>query len=636
MSILRDNEELGRPETPARAEREVRTERAERRERNVDIGLEETPAAKEAGRLSGWDSIGADLSFSISSSFGNARLYEVSEALREVTKELKAGTTSLNNVEVNIHPMDPEEYSRLSTPLVILTAGKVGGKTAGFFTFAIDTGDASQNVSDHTVRDENIQVRRLPSNAIRHISTDVADLMAATYPNHAMSAAAGDVIPATLDIKEEGRKHLRDMILNAINACGVYISIDESLGCLNVTRIKDHTTLTVTTQLVKTPNERTKLVDEAGRVVRGDIRTRLATNPSRREYSDRRDRDFDDVNRRVEVVSEGAGYVDLQWEPIEDGRDKTCYVATFVATHLYCRRNNSIGGQLLAMYSTLGIFKDDFGLYSLAPDRAADKAQAMLQDIGILNVEAGIGGENEPIPDLISINTRESEVRDYINLLVHPTLSYAIDIDQMSSSTWRLLPFLYAGMGDDEAWAAIRAEVSELTNGHFDDVYDGGNPFEVIAVRPSGQYYESNHVANDIRVLDYVAVSNLMPDDPRIISDYQDYQYDLDIDTNVRLHHLNRITETLLPTANITGITYRIDVNLGFLRALQEAMSLARLNVNFNVPSRNGRDRYVSSRNRDRRAYEDLSRGVRARRDYDDRDNRDKRRTSFSRSFRRG
>lgn len=579
------------------------------------------------GGISGWSGIGTGLEFHVDQTMGIGRLYEAQDAFKNSIEEDVRKKNKIDNLLLDFILVDSESDERVALPVAIMTAKIKGQQRVAYFPIVIDLNLSEQRESDVEIGREHIKIRRLPSQLVNQISGVLYEYVSKHFPGHKISDAIGAVLPPELDLKEPQRVY--SFITNGINACGTLLTLDANAPDLNVAAIPDHRTLTATTRLIKNPGVDQQLINEAGRPIRGDLRTTLSTPGSRAQNGER------EIYPRM--VSQAAGYFDIQWNPYDGNRDsdRTVYTGAYVNTHFSTPQRNSIGGIGLAMYASFNIFKDSLARYSLAPDSTnEDKEAARLQDIGLLNIEAEVTSEPGPVTDLDAAGTRPSDVRKYIDRLVHPVIDYHMAIDESGPDTWRMWAFLDAAYGGKESLSNILTSFNELTNGNLKEYWGGKNPFTVVSVRPQGTYNQGGQVQPLAR-LDYVAHFALNTEDSRAVQDWQTYLYDMSIDEDVRKHHLHNLVKSVVPGAKIDGWTYIVEVDPDFIDAFIQAMGDAGLKVNFVAPGdRELRDRYTrgGARNAERQSnMERYLREAHGRGGRDDRDDRSSRGGFFNR-----
>lgn len=573
------------------------------------------------GSISGWSGIGAGLEFHVDPTMGSGRLYEAQDAFRKSIEEDVRKKNKIENLILDFLLVDSDSDDRVALPVAILTAKLRGQQRVSYFPIVIDLNVHEQRESDVEIGRENIKIRRLPSQLINQVSGVLYEYVTKHFAGHKVSDAIGCVLPPSLDLKDPQRVYT--FITNAINACGTLLTLDANAPDLNVAQIPDHRTLTAATRVLKNPTAEQQLINEAGIPFRGDLRTLLSTPGSRAQNGER------EIIPRM--VSQATGYFDIQWNPYEGNRDadRTVYTGAYVSTHLSTPRRNSLGGIGLAFYASLNVFKDSLARYSLAPDTTNDnKESARLQDIGLLNIEAEVTQNPGPVTDLDSSSARPSDVRKYIDKLVHPVIDYHMAIEESGPDTWRMWAFLDAACGGKESLGNILTSFNELTNGNLQKYWGGKNPFTVVSVRPSGTYVQGGQVQPLAR-LDYTAHFALNTEDSRAVQDWQTYLYDMSLDEDVRKHHLHRLVKAVVPGAKIDSWVYLVEVDLEFIDAFIQAMGDAGLKVNFVAPGdRELRDRYTrgGSRNAERQSGMERrlrdARGAGGRDDRDDRESR--------------
>ena len=580
------------------------------------------------GEISGWSGIGTGLEFHVDPTMGTGRLYEAQDAFKKSIEEDVRKKNKIENLVLDFVLVDSDADERVALPVAILTAKLRGQQRVAYFPIVIDLNVHEQRESDVEIGREHIKIRRLPSQLINSVSGVLYEYVTKHFAGHKVSDAIGCFLPPELDLKDPQRVYA--FITNAINACGTLLTLDTNAPDLNVAAIPDHRTLTASTRVIKNPTADQQLFNEAGRPFRGDLRTTLSTPGSRAQNGER------EVIPRM--VSQATGYFDIQWNPYEGNRDadRTVYTGAYVSTHLSTPRRNSLGGIGLAFYASLNVFKDSLARYSLAPDTANDnKESARLQDIGLLNIEAEVTQNPGPVTDLDTAGTRPSDVRKYIDRLVHPVIDYHMAIDESGPDTWRMWAFLDAAAGGKESLGNILTSFDELTNGNLKKYWGGKNPFSVISVRPNGTYVQGGMV-QPLSRLDYTAHFALNTEDSRAVQEWQTYLYDMSIEEDIRKHHLHRLIKAVIPGAKIDSWTYIVEVDAEFIDAFIQAMGDAGLKVNFVAPGdRELRDRYTRGGARNAERQSGMERRLRDARGAngrgDDRDERESRGGFFHR-----
>lgn len=622
MSIIQlDNEqnqfENKKPAAP-KAPRQEAPQQTQQRQQETYRESPNYQSTYQTGAAMGWESLSSGLQFAGLTTNGTGRLLDIAEHMRNRVSEI---LRNLGAENVQILTLDTSNNNRIFAPMAILAIKNARAHKVGFYTFIIDTGAYKHNVNEVREGNENIKVRRLPSNGVRDLGDAMAHV-AQTYNGLEPISALGCVIPHELTVTDG--KELDQLIINALVAIETnMMNAISGRDDFSLNRVANHRQLIAGASVNRNPSPEQIRYNVSGMPVRTDITTRLVS-PAQTTN--------DGEEIRSELIAESGGYVDLAYSP-SDGPNghRYTYVASFIATLLNTPRRNTLNGLLLAMYSSFVVFKDKLGIYSLCPDHSASPEQLTEQDIGMLNIEAAVDGERKPITDLVSSNTPLSDVRAYLDMIVNPVMDYVISIDEFGPDTWKLFPFLAAADGNVDELNRILEAADILTNGNFNQYYRGGNPFNVVTVRPGG-YMVRGGVKEDLRKIDYVSTFALTHQDGSIIESWDRYSYDPVFSDNIRLHHLSAIVEEQAPNAQINGTVYGVSVDFDFINAFVAGIEQAGLKTSFNIPSGNvGRERYVvRAGDRNEETYRDFQSRLRSHtggRNY----NADYRRTSYYR-----
>ena len=205
-----------------------------------------------------------------------------------------------------------------------------------------------------------------------------------------------------------------------------------------------------------------------------------------------------------------------------------------------------------------------------------------LHDIGAIGYEVNLTGDPTAKPDRV-----DTKADSFSNASLYALLSqtfndaviYSMDIDEVGPLAWLHQNFIAAANGDAGAYTAIIEAANRLTNGTFQNFWNGG-PIAVDDLNRVhlGYYTGLDGVRRDIRDVDYLALLNLLGEkDMGSVINWSKTFDDTSIPLEIRLEQRAKLLKGLLPGLQIKGYARRITWYPEFINALNSAAAAAGL-----------------------------------------------------------
>jgi hypothetical protein len=266
-------------------------------------------------------------------------------------------------------------------------------------------------------------------------------------------------------------------------------------------------------------------------------------------------------------------------------------LAELVITSVFSPITTSPAAYLLALANIFKLSEDNTWIQTLlAPRRdTTGGGKVDLTDITALNIPvnafndpSGFGGR----VDAETLPTYEKK-KIYLETIFRQGLAVSIDVPVAEADSWALGIFGFAATGDSSATDVIIHALDVISGGHFSRIYDSSEPiFNNVSKIPLGYYYAADGSKQDIRNIDYIAISNLFANNPQRIHEFTNaFIPRPNVSEFMQLANIEAvINEAVGGNAVITGYAYRVRFSQGFLQAFSKSVAATNVSLDFNPP----------------------------------------------------
>ena len=287
------------------------------------------------------------------------------------------------------------------------------------------------------------------------------------------------------------------------------------------------------------------------------------------------------------ILSQVAGFLDLSY--IEPELTQNQFGQQVKSTNVYQARYviSNINIETNAMTPELALF-------GLASTRLLSQNHAWVQgfrkrhgikddtrDIGAIGYEVNLSTDGSNQLGKFDTSAQDFDLYQLIRRTFLPNLLYSLDVQEGGDDSWVWLGLQYAVQGDQDAYRDIITAANNMTLGHFDRYWQGGE-----LARHSGNlihlgYFTTPEGKQDIRKLDYLALLNMIGQDH--LEDVIAFSNTFDSgfgDPTKRLADRTRILRGLFQNnIHFKGWAHRYDLNGAFLDALASGIRDAGLTI---------------------------------------------------------
>jgi hypothetical protein len=504
-------------------------------------------------------------------------------------------------VEATLLALDPQQYTGLPIGYLVMCVQMVDNTRlgVGYQPIIIDASLDNISAAEITVNGQKVEVLRTAENA----DTDqVRDIVHAAvcdrFGTDQAFGAMAMVLPRIFNLDD--KLHVKN--LTAQSAFAAAIELQRHTGLLEPLDLTEFGSAdeTLITNLNFDGEQELNLVDQP---TRGDIKIGLVSEPTNR-------------NSQQNVLSLGSGaavelarsqaFVDFVYQPKID--PNTIYTAgtwgnnmgvnpdvwrkfipRIIFTDLRAERLTTLGGQLLALASALGVRNNRLWMGAFAPDRTK-AGEVDYRDIGALNIEANWTGDPTQLGapfDTKADNFTMGSLAQVIDAVCQDGLLFSIDVSERGPDTWYNGVWAAADEGDENAEAAIIQAADDLTHGAFSEFFPNNAPVtlrmnETILL---GYYKAKSGELRDIREIDYLALLNLYGQTRKdIVDDYSDTIVRVDHDEALRLEARMNILRKATSNAVFTGRGRRVTCSSEFIVAFTKAVEATRITMPIRAP----------------------------------------------------
>lgn len=214
---------------------------------------------------------------------------------------------------------------------------------------------------------------------------------------------------------------------------------------------------------------------------------------------------------------------------------------------------------------------------------------------GMGNNPRNLGAISLDIPQLLDANAKskiidtsstafdDKNFHDLLHTTVFNNVVVGMDIEETGPLSWLQLLLLDAAQGSRAANEAIVQAANNLTNGHFQEFYNG----EQVAYDTEnrihlGYWVDEHDIKRDIREIDYLALLNLLKADGHDKAIAFANTFDVTAKPAIlRLNERREVYERIIGEGNVrfTGYAHQINISPAFLQALVDGQARAGLNI---------------------------------------------------------
>jgi hypothetical protein len=210
-----------------------------------------------------------------------------------------------------------------------------------------------------------------------------------------------------------------------------------------------------------------------------------------------------------------------------------------------------------------------------------------IQDVGFMNIEANIEGNQSGFGKEVDINASdfdEARMVQYLSMFTRPDVNPILsqDIPLFDPSTWYLTPLLAAAAGNPQAEKHLIKVANELTNYNFQKYFPEGSKFVVNTGEHIhlGWYVDQDGTRRDLRDIDLNAVLARQGHvDPKMGERWTETFLAVDVPEQLRLADRKKIIDGIARNATYTGYAVRISYTPVALNALAQGCRDAGLDV---------------------------------------------------------
>jgi hypothetical protein len=263
------------------------------------------------------------------------------------------------------------------------------------------------------------------------------------------------------------------------------------------------------------------------------------------------------------------------------------YFARIVVTDVQCMMAMTPAMILMALFLPTAMRDSYAWMRAFMPlkERTSEASRRKLdiRDIGALNVEANIYGNNgsiagAPIDLFHNIDPvtgaktyigapSAADVGNLLTRLVRPQVVLSVDIPRSSMST-SFLDLVRQASDDQhngkilesEAYRTLWNSFNCLTNGNWEKHFPLGKQMFVDTnnIQLEGNYTDTDGQVRPISEIDHVAICSIFQDNPMQIRFWSDTFLDQNVQIEQRLAVRRKMLKEAIPTAEVTGLIDRV------------------------------------------------------------------------------
>lgn len=493
--------------------------------------------------------------------------------------------------EIITIPMDVNNNTQLRCSTIIVAVYDRNAQNLGAAYHALLLAGSVEQLDTQyqNINGKQVEVTYLASDYYDdHLRGVVFNAVQEQLPNITLYETDACVVPSDFNVEDKNLVHR--LAANALYACTTML--DQNRPDFTDMCLADAENDSTLSARVSFNNDQT--IDYAGQPVRTDVVIDLMATSNQRQVGG-------SPERATRVTTVGA-YVDLVYDPEETAQQnvfiqqqqqqsqtRRTYQANMVITMLESVALPTLPAQLIALATTSALVEGNNWAMAFKPRNYGSDID--MHDIGAVGIEANI--TNDPSGFGAKFDTKADSFRgehfqQLISTFIRQGLVVSLDVAECGPDTWINSPFAAAGMGNPQANQAIIDAANVLTDGLFDQHYQGNG---VVCSAQNdrihlGTYEDRKGVKRDIRDIDTLAVANLVgTKDPMVLRDYSESHLASGQDLNERLAVRKKIILGLTnDRAEFTGYATRVTFDPEFIRALVSSCAAAGLKMRPQFP----------------------------------------------------
>lgn len=491
---------------------------------------------------------------------------------------------------------------RFSALVVVCRQPAVNESAVAFHTLVLEaTGDQLQPVV-RNMDNQQVRINRVTSDAFDEVLyTTAYNAVQAEFPNSHVYSGDAMVVPS--NIQPDKGEIIENIARNAALACISQINIQtDNYGELNLAFMDRECRFVIDVSFGNP-----QVYDVVGRPERSSVRISYS---SQKKNANNSSGGYETVNVQDSVarICELNGFLNPIWAPMQPQggvgfqnytpnvpQVTQKFAAEFVITSVRTDYATSPAATLLALSSFLSVVDNDAWIQAFLPrlntyqNTAANKVD--ITDIGALNITANVGNETDkggfgaPV-DIANMKGDIAMINQYLVTIFRPGVVISLDCPEAGPSSWYLSVFAEAAGGNMVAYDQIYNAAMELTNGQFKRFFEHGSQMFTNIVRVPLGFYMQDGQAQDIRNIDYTAISNIFAKDPSVIHEYSNTFVEragVSAPRNLTVRE-GLIMHALQEQAQITGYAARVSMSDHFVKALSLSIAECNLPVQVNTP----------------------------------------------------
>lgn len=552
------------------------------------------PAPQQAAPSAAkWSFFGMPAQGGIGRSGNSQNLARAAEAIQAALKDIPAATGRTTAI-VKIDRL--KETTLALSAILVLVRDDVSKLTA-FHTLLLEENAEGFSARTIQVSKQQIAVERYTSDAYddKYIAfmNSVAERIASGTERLDTASA---IVPFNFDWENKNR--VSTLVINAAMAC--ISTIDNRINRGNDLNYGNYSGDAQLQMQIAFGQEQTE--DYVGLPVRSDIKMRMvAVSTSAPDLSTvnnpNKEQDIAYVRGFLDLAYVRQASLDWNAPNTQSPEATQAFAMRFVMTGMENTAKMSLASQLLVLAGALGL-QQDYGWRPNFNTRWAGQGAQRIDthDIGALNIEgnlnrdpSGVGGKI----DTKAANFDDKARTDFLRRLLHPNLSYAIDVARSGAETWYTDVFYHAANGDQDAIMAINKAANTLTGGNFQTFWKDQTISPVMNNRELihlGYYEDASGMRRDIRDVDYLAVANVLGiNDVQTLIDWNESFNGEDRNEAIRIHQRRKIIQDVIGTkVTFTQLARRATFDKEWLAAFQKACIAVRMNMRVVNPELTG------------------------------------------------
>lgn len=487
----------------------------------------------------------------------------------------------------NYHLMvfdNQNHMTALSSILVVLTTrDSQGGNHAVVFNLPVASSSSRLNNTYTTINQQTIENETVPGDTVDQTLWDkVVPFVRSQFGANVKVHYAG-AMPLPTDLSPENEEAMYNVFYVATQALFTVKEMDigRQEQPYSVTMV-DQTTLTVNIE-----NNVTPALSAVGHPIRDDLTITL------RAIFGNQGQNQSNVHDSAMDLTKTSVYVDLlPAAPRQLAMNQTPPTQGFYPVAMITHLDSEINAvtpelALQGLMSTTVMARN--GQWASAFMQRMGGPIGDLRDVGALGYMLRLNPDPSAQPDRINTkgdNFSSTDLLKLIGTAVYDELSYMMYIEETGELSWLHSMFLEAARGNSSAVKALLDASMTLTNGHFQQFWNGSEPIAIDnQTRVAGGYWDDGQGnKRDIRDIDTLAMLNLFgKSDMKVVQDWLDTFLRRDIPSPIRLEARNKLLRNVIRgEVKIQTYFQLITINGKFMDALAAGCAAAGLQIRQN------------------------------------------------------